>query len=96
MVGDKTTTRQDKTRQEKTNVSIEIRRPLASTKEHQKFHEIFPLKSFKVCSEDQPWITKTLKQMDRKRKQDLLKNQKSPQWMYLLNKLFEDKCEEEK
>ena len=61
----------------------------------EKFHELFPLKSFKVCSEDQPWITRTLKQLDRKRKREFSKNQKSPKWKHL-NKLFEDKCKTEK
>ena len=61
----------------------------------QKFKEICTQKSFKVCSEEQPWITRTLKQMDRKCKREFSKNQKSPKWIRL-NKLFEDKCEEEK
>ena len=33
--------------------------------------------------------------MDRKRKREFSKNQKSPKWI-LLNKMFEDKCDEEK
>ena len=61
----------------------------------EKFHEVFPAKSFKVCSEDKPWITRSLKNLDRKRKREFYKNHKSPKWYYL-DSLFEEKCEEEK
>ena len=32
-----------------------------------KFYKVFPMKTFKVCPENCPWFTKTLKLMDRKR-----------------------------
>ena len=60
-----------------------------------KFYELFPLKTFKVCSEDRPWFSATLKVMDRKRKREFSKNQKSKKW-YHLNQVFEEKCKEEK
>ena len=56
----------------------------------KQFYETFPLKTFKVCSEDQPWITKSLKLMDRKQKREFSKNQKSPKWKKM-NQIFEQK-----
>ena len=53
-----------------------------------KFYETFPLKTFKVCSEDRPWFSATLKIMDRKRKREFYKNQKSQKWSQL-NQAFE-------
>ena len=38
-----------------------------------KFLEIFPILSMKVCSEDQAWVSRNLKLMDRKRKREFLK-----------------------
>ena len=61
----------------------------------EKLDEYLPLKTLKVTSDDQPWITQKVKSMDRKCKREFSKNQKSPKWIRL-NKLFEDKCEEEK
>ena len=48
-----------------------------------KFYELFPLKTFKVCSEDRPWFSGTLKVMDWKRKRKFSKNQKSKKWSHL-------------
>ena len=61
----------------------------------QKYYEIFPLKTLKVCSEDQPWFSKSLKVLDRKRKREFFKNHKSQKWEEL-NSEFIQKCENEK
>ena len=61
----------------------------------QKYYEIFPLKTLKVCSEDQPWFSKSLKVLDRKRKREFFKNHKSQKWKEL-NSEFIQKCENEK
>ena len=45
-----------------------------------KYYEIFPLKTFKGCPEDKPWFSKSLKILDRKRKREFHKNQKSQKW----------------
>ena len=61
----------------------------------KQFYETFPLKTFKVCSEDKPWITRTLKLMDRKQKREFSKNQNSPKWQNM-NQIFEERCAVEK
>ena len=61
----------------------------------EKFYEIFPLKSFKVCPDDQPWFSKSLKLLDRKRKREFYKNHKSQKWEEL-NSEFVQKCTYEK
>ena len=61
----------------------------------KKFYEIFPLKSFKVCPDDKPWFSKSLKILDRKRKREFYKNHKSQKWEEL-NLEFVQKCEDEK
>ena len=60
-----------------------------------KFYEVFPMKTMKVCSEDRPWFSKSLKLMDRKRKREFQKNKQSEKW-HKLNGAFEQKCEDEK
>ena len=57
--------------------------------------EIFPLKTFKVCQDDQPWVSKSLKLLDRKRKREFYKNHKSQKWEEL-NLEFVQKCKQEK
>ena len=49
--------------------------------------EIFPEKVRKVNSDDQPWISFKLKQMDRRRKRIFHKERRSPKWK-ILNKAF--------
>ena len=46
----------------------------------KKYLEIFPLKCFKTSDEDQPWFTDKLKALDRCRKREFKKNQKSQKW----------------
>ena len=53
----------------------------------QKLDEIFPLKTRKIQSDDQPWINFKLKQIDRKRKRVYHKERRSEKWAKL-NKLF--------
>ena len=51
-----------------------------------KYELFFPVKSFKVSVDDKPWITKDIKDLDRKRKREFFKNHKSEKW-----KLFHEK-----
>ena len=60
-----------------------------------EFQRIFPLKSMKVCAEDKPWFSKSLKLLDRKRKREFSKHYKSEKWQQL-NKEFQERCEHEK
>ena len=53
----------------------------------QKFNEIFPEKTHRVSSDDQPWITHKLKSLDRQRKREYHKHRKSEKW-HQLNKFF--------
>ena len=59
------------------------------------FERCFPKKKVKVCDADQPWVTKSLKQLDRRRKREFYKHKRSARWEEL-NRLFELKCAEEK
>ena len=52
-----------------------------------KIDEIFPEKLRKVQSDDQPWVTFKLKQLDRKRKRIYRKERRSDNWRKL-DKLF--------
>ena len=45
----------------------------------QKYNECFPEKSYKISSNDQPWISHKLKTMDRLRKSEYNKHRKSDQ-----------------
>ena len=59
----------------------------------QKFHEIFPEKTHRVNSNDQPWISHKLKSMDKRRKQEFNKHRMSEKWKRL-NQVFKEnvKC----
>ena len=59
------------------------------------FKKCFPVKTFKICEDDQPWISKSLKKLDRLRKREFFKHKRSTKWEYL-NKKFQEKCEDEK
>ena len=52
-----------------------------------KFNEIFPQKSIRVSEDDEPWFTEKLKVLDRSRKREYFRHQKSPKW-HILNKQF--------
>ena len=61
----------------------------------EKYYEIFSIKTLKVCSEDKPWFSKSLKILGRKRKREFCKNHKSQKWKDL-NSEFIEKCKNEK
>ena len=61
----------------------------------KKFHELFPIKTLKVCAEDKPWISHHLKTLDRKRKREFNKNKASLKWGKL-NTQFLEKSKLEK
>ena len=60
-----------------------------------EFQKVFPPKTIKVCQEDKPWFSKSLKILDRKRKREFSKNHKSDKWQKL-NEEFKQKCVAEK
>ena len=49
----------------------------------------------KLCEDDNPWVTSKIKQLDRLRRREYYKNQKSDKWRKL-NTNFLVLCEEEK
>ena len=53
----------------------------------QKLDEIFPIKTRKISSDDQPWVTHKLKQMDRQKKRVYNKERKSLKWKKM-DKIF--------
>ena len=53
----------------------------------EKMNEIFPEKTRKLQSDDQPWISYKLKKMDRKHKTIYSKERRSEKW-HTLDKLF--------
>ena len=53
----------------------------------QKYKEIFPEKTHRVSSDDQPWITHKLRSIDRRRKGEYRKHRNSEKWP-VLNKEF--------
>ena len=54
-----------------------------------------PQKTMKLTSDDQPWVTSQIKQLDRSRKREYCKNKKSEKWRKLDDK-FKEKCGEAK
>ena len=40
----------------------------------ESFYRFFPLKTVKVCDTDQPWVTKSIKRLDRLRKRDFFRH----------------------
>ena len=56
----------------------------------EKYYECFPEKIFKVSDDDKPWVTHQIKALDRQRKREYAKNQKSPKWIKL-NDVFNQK-----
>ena len=61
----------------------------------KNFEKCFPVKTLKVCEDDQPWMSKSLKKLDRLRKREFYKNKKSEKWQKL-NNHFHEKCKIEK
>ena len=60
-----------------------------------KYHECFPLKTLKLCEDDDPWVTNKIKELDRLQKREFYKNQSSEKWKRL-NEQYLKKCSEEK
>ena len=60
-----------------------------------QFNNCFPVKAFKVCEDDQPWVSKSLKKLDRLRKREFYKHKKSEKW-HQLDQIFHEKCQFEK
>ena len=60
-----------------------------------KYKECFPIKIRKFSSDDQPWVTERIKQLDRLQKREFSKNHKSRKWISL-NEAYLQKCEIEK
>ena len=48
-----------------------------------RYEEFFPEKKFRVSTDDQPWVSAEVKALDRKRKREFLKHQKSEKWNQL-------------
>ena len=61
----------------------------------ENFQRCFPIKSLKICEDDQPWISEKLKKLDRQRKREYYKNKKSLKWEKL-NDAFLELCRYEK
>ena len=55
----------------------------------QKMDECFPIKTVKFTSDDKPWASQQIKELDRKCKQEFFKNQKSKKWKTLKQVLAE-------
>ena len=53
----------------------------------QNFLKLFPEKTLRISSDDQPWITHKQKILDRQRKREYNKHRKSDKWVKL-DKLF--------
>ena len=61
----------------------------------KQLNHFLPEKTATFTSEDQPWVTPEVKDIDRKKKREYYKHRKSAKWKRL-NKLFEIKCEQPK
>ena len=55
----------------------------------QNFEHFFPEKTQKISSQDQPWISHKLKQVDRRRKREYHRNRKSEKW-HRMNSQFKN------
>ena len=58
----------------------------------ENYYRCFPAKVIKVCSEDKPWITAEVKNLNRKMKREFTKNKKSKKWVRL-KEAYEAKCQ---
>ena len=54
--------------------------------------KFLPMKTVKFTDDDDPWVTKEIKDLDRKKKREFFKHHKSKKWQDL-NERFEQKCE---
>ena len=60
-----------------------------------QFNKSFPEKVLRVREDDEPWYSEELKTLDRKKKREFMKHQKSDRWRKL-NKEYKEKILEEK
>ena len=60
-----------------------------------KFYEFFPVKTIKLSSDDDPWVSEKVKQLDRAQKREFQKNQESDKWKKL-HAAYMKTCEKEK
>ena len=60
-----------------------------------KYESIFPMKEMKVSSDDKPWYTQKLKNLDRKRRREFCKNKKSEKWK-TLNEEYQETLKRER
>ena len=61
----------------------------------ENLEKFLPLKTIKICSEDEPWFSTNLKKLERKMKREYVKHKKSKKWSFL-NAAYMEKSEEEK
>ena len=61
----------------------------------KQLNNFLPEKTTTFTSEDQPWATPEIKEIDRRKKREYYKHRRSPKWKRL-NKLFEAKCRQAK
>ena len=61
----------------------------------EKYHGIFKLKEVKVSDDDRPWYSDKLKALDRIKRREFEKHQKSDRWREL-NKEYKEAVKKEK
>ena len=61
----------------------------------EQLNKFLPEKTFTFTSEDQPWITSDIKELNRKKKREYSNNRKSIKWQKL-NEEFKHKCKQAK
>ena len=60
-----------------------------------QYHMIFPMKEMKVSSDDKPWYSQKLKNLDRKRRREFCRHKKSEKWR-ILNEEYKETQKKEK
>ena len=65
------------------------------TKLLESLDKFLPMKTVKFSSDDDPWVSKEIKDLDRRRKREFFKHHKSEKWKNL-NSMFQSKCKEAK
>ena len=61
----------------------------------ENLNKFLPLKTVKICSEDDVWYNSKLKKIDRKQKREYTKHKNSKKWK-ILNETYLKNCKEEK
>ena len=65
------------------------------TKLLARLDEILPVKTLKLRRDDQPWVSKEIKDLNRKCKREYSKNKKSVKWK-TMNEEFKRMCKKAK